>query len=70
MPDRDFAVFKFAKFAKFAKETGDTWEINTCKSTTCQMIGRQPGSLDDVRPGEVNDQRIVNSWHHIMDEGQ
>ncbi len=60
MPDRDFTVFKFDK------ETGDTWEINTYKSTKNHLIGRLPGGLDEVRPGEVNYQLIITSWHHIL----
>ena len=59
MPDRDFTVFKFDK------ETGNTWEINTYKSTKSRLIGRLPGGLDEVRPGEVNYQLIITSWHHI-----
>ena len=59
MPDRDFTVFKFDK------ETGDTWEINTYKSTSSRKVGRQSSSQDVARPGEVNYQLIVDSWHHI-----
>ena len=60
MPDRDFTVFKFDK------ETGDTWEINTYKSTKSRLIGRLPGGVDEVRPGEVNYQLIIGSWHYIL----
>ena len=59
MPDRDFTFFKFDK------ETGDTWEINTYKSTSSRKVGRQSSSQDVARPGEVNYQLIVDSWHHI-----
>ena len=72
MPDRDFTVFKFDKETgdtweiNTYKETGNTWEINTYKSTKSRLIGRLPGGLDEVRPGEVNYQLIITSWHHIL----
>lgn len=59
MPDRNFTFFKFDK------ETGDTWEINTYKSTSSRKVGRQSSSQDVASPGEVNYQLIVDSWHHI-----
>ncbi len=43
MPDRDFTFFKFDK------ETGDTWEINTYKSTSSRKVGRQSSSQDVAR---------------------
>lgn len=60
MPDRNFTLFKFDK------ETGDTWEINTYRSTSNRIIGRQPGGMDEVRPGEANYQLIIDSWNHIL----
>lgn len=54
------------RFFKFDKETGDTWAIHTYKSTTSQLIGRQPAGQDEVRPGEINYQLITDSWYHII----
>ena len=55
-----------SRFFKFDKETGDTWAISTYKSTTSKKLGRQPGGMEDARPGEINYQLLVNSWNHIV----
>lgn len=31
-----------------------------------KMIGLQRGSRDVARPGQINYQLIVDSWHHII----
>lgn len=55
-----------SRFFKFDKETGDTWAVNTYKSTETQKLGRLQGGPDDARPGEINYQLIIDSWHHIL----
>ena len=55
-----------SRFFKFDKKTGDTWAVRTYKSTDIQKIGRLPGAQEDTRPGEINYQLIVDSWHHIV----
>ena len=51
---------------KFDKETGDTWVVDSkSRETTCRLIGKDTSENDEIRPGEINYQLLVNAWNHL-----